>query len=526
MSLIEKIILGTLFVLLLGCFTIAKRTNFIMGQGDNAIASEIVQNIANNGTPSSQLAASVLEFLFKSGLLNNKPEDFEKVSLKATKYQNISFFKFHFVPIYYLVAPFTKIFPINLVLAGSYAFSFLGMIFILYLFLRKQGISIIGSVLFCLLIASLPAWSMSFWGQLYPDRYFMFLGFVFALVLTDKKPRFIWFIIIAALCFMIVEKMIIICAAFMISYLVLYWKEIDKKFRKYIIITALIFVISAFIIIKYFLNNFYYSAFLTISSFINFPVYLTTVPALTNLIVFLFFNFILLLIFGAFEWQVIVISFIVMIPNIFGDIGGAEKTNWYTHYHSTYFPILVWALSTGFVKYYHKIKTPLGLKILYSGIFVVTIVILGIWPFSLRDMKFNFKYLDNNTLKQVFDLDIDYIKGNGNYAYYKNNAIMMQKIIPDNSIVSLPELPGSTMLSLCYNKKLYYYPLGIDDADYVVLSVGDLKRNPPLYLGASSYTSDIGKINEILSKRLKDTGYDVEHPSLIGGGFAIIKRIK
>jgi hypothetical protein len=59
-----------------------------------------------------------------------------------------------------------------------------------------------------------------------------------------------------------------------------------------------------------------------------------------------------LLVVALFDVRAALIALFLMLPNIVGTLGGAEKVGWSTHYQDEYLPALIWAALLGFVKAY------------------------------------------------------------------------------------------------------------------------------------------------------------------------------
>ena len=213
-------------------FFVMVKVNWLNGQGDSAIFVDITNNIATTGLPKSNLLLSVIELQSgEKNLLSIKADDIEKISLVKTDYKNSNVFRFHFSPIIYLISAVSWLFSAENVWVGITVLSFLGMLLLLYVYLRSNGLSIILSLLFCLLVSSHPAWNYSVQWQIYPDRLFMFLGLLLALIIDVAKPKLGKVMMVAILCSLIVEKMAVITGLFVVGYVVLYGNRLSQKSR-------------------------------------------------------------------------------------------------------------------------------------------------------------------------------------------------------------------------------------------------------------------------------------------------------
>jgi hypothetical protein len=64
----------------------------------------------------------------------------------------------------------------------------------------------------------------------------------------------------------------------------------------------------------------------------------------------------------------------MMVPNIIGNIGGAEKYGFLTHYHTLYFPFLIFASIMGYIQLIKICKTKIQ-RISASAVLIALIVL-------------------------------------------------------------------------------------------------------------------------------------------------------
>jgi hypothetical protein len=213
-----------------------------------------------------------------------------------------------------------------------------------------------------------------------------------------------------------------------------------------------------------------------------------------------------------------------MLPNVFGNIGGAEKIGWSTHYHITYFPFLIYAASKGYIKIWLKCKSLLYRIILYLFIVIIIFLYTGLYLYSLDNLKISYaQILDNAWVKTVRTIS-DYFDEKGSYAYIYKRTKRIRDVIPENTIISVPEF---LMVSLYKNRNICYYPMGLDDADYIIVTIVNINSKPPIYSGAVTYLGEENrkKLDEYLVKCMDKNGYDIYNPVVIDN-IAIIKRKK
>lgn len=514
----EKSVVLFIFMVLLVSFSYVLSINFMKGYADNAIAADLVTNISRTGRPDSLLAANVLDLL-KSNILVMTPETFQKKALNATTLSDKNFFKFHFTPIYYLVAPLAWILPAEVALSFVVSFSFLGLLFLFYLLLRKKNVPPFFSVLFIAVFSLHPAWHISILGQVYPDRFFLLFGslLLFFISLDEDKPLPVF--LAAILCGLIVEKTAMIAAIFLVCHTILNWKSLSSRMRLISILSGGFLFIYALALMKIFLNNIYYSSFLTLHSIINFaPTLLENPATLKNTSLFVYINIIPLVLLCALDWRAALIALVMMGPNIFGNIGGAEKTGWSTHYHSTYFPFLVWACALGYASMY-KLKNRWKTYAMVAILAFTAFIFIGKNPIS-KDQN---SYI--GIWKTAATTLFAGIKGKVSISSAYALSKEMQRIIPEGSIVTTPEY---FMVNIYRNRKIFCYPLGLEDADYAVVYYVPNAGKERIYTGAPTYMGEETKnaMDRYLTKKMAQIGYDVDNPKIVSGYIAVIKNKK
>ncbi len=83
------------------------------------------------------------------------------------------------------------------------------------------------------------------------------------------------------------------------------------------------------------------------------------------------------------------------------------------------------------------------------------------------------------------------------------------------------------MPALYRDRTIYYYPIGIDVADYVVLTRANQVDGSFYYTGAASYLpGETQKVDFCLNDRLKKAGYNLEKPRFLLGSMAVLERKK
>lgn len=398
-------------------------------------------------------------------------------------------------------------------------------IFIVYIFLRQEGISKIGAFLFSCLILFHPVIAYGIKSDFYVDRLFIPFGLAYALLLYrmvkinknfyEERHNYLFLAIIFGLLgAMATERATIMIISFSFAYLILYGK--NKLLKREIVILVLIILVLLSLLIYYFFAIYKQHpgtgnlAFLLkdIQNFLN-RIFQERYFLQTS--EFVWINIILVGIFLFQNWRFAIIAIVAMAPNIMTTYGGAEKTGWSTHYHNMYFPFLIAAISIGFSKLWNGAKTT-GTK----WIFTILIITISI---SFLTTTSNYR----NTKNALFELVQFSVKGNQSSEMH--SKLIGQKIsslIPKGVKVSTSEM---FMPALYENRTLFYYPIGIDQADYVVLEKTEHSIAGNYYSGAISYIGKKIEIDRCLNQRLIRSGFDVNNPIMVNN-FAILKKIK
>ncbi len=489
-----------------------------VGYGDNAFLIQLSENIARDGSTTSNVVQAIKDFL-ASGLQSAEAEEFKKYDFGyIIDPQDGNVFKYHTYFILFLIVPFVKIFGANVVLNILHVSSFIVLILAIYLFLRDRGIGIVPALIFCFYISTHPALAQSITGQLYVERYFIGFAGLFIFFLTREKKNHPLIIILGVLCSLISERSGLAIGVFIISWMIVNWQTNESPFRESTMVLGFFFCVFSIILTKLYLKNYYSPNFLPFSSQ-TLAQMLSNVEFWNGLAMFLILNLIIYGLVAAFEWRFFLPSVLVMLPNMIGNIGGAEKTGFLTHYHSLYIPFLAFALAFGFVRCYAYVKNN-HLKIsLVAGIALFALIGMNLYPYDMSDIK-----LLKNPLHGYAVLK--YVSPNvlSKRSITKRLREFVENSIPKNVVVSTPE---RFMPLLFESRNLYFYPLGMDVADFVVLNIKIDENGHRIYSGAYSVMGKNAtkEINFILQERLLAAGYDLEHPKVLKNA-AILKRKK
>jgi hypothetical protein len=502
--------------------------------GDSAMYFQGIENLASRGAAVSQTQASIVDYLNLNRYLATPTEEFVKDPVplfgRPAAASERSLFLGHAYFILYPIAALVRVFPVRNVLFSLFVFTFTGVVLLAYFTLRSKGVSIAGAFLFCLLIVTQPAWWEGLlWGQFYPDRCFILAGFIFMGLASLGAPQMgkisnrVWLLIAALVCASINERGAIVAGMFLLLYVILYWKKsgLDRYYKLALSVALLCY---GLIVVKLLLPTASdYGTFLPMSlsavlSTLQQPRF---VPLVT---LFLLVNAPLFCL-ALFEWRAALIAAILMGPNIFGTIGGAEKIGWMTHYPSFFFPSLVWAGLIGYSALFEKAKSNKLLPAVYVLTGTLMLFLSMVNPGSIDPISINFSNATESVFPSFGEAAQRYLFQTSSRQSLEEAADGISRAVPPNTVVSSVE---GGMPLLYKDRTIEYFPKDIDNADYAVLGA-QMIDGKITYNGALSYVGadEQKKLNDLVLSRMKRDGYDVDHPKLFPAfkGLAVVRRV-
>jgi len=484
---------------------------------DAAFLMETLASIKNTGSPTTYLGPSFIDAFntFTAGA-----ETICKADLIPSG-RGLSVLDSHAYYILYPLAAFTWLFPPHVVLAVANGLGFTAMIFILYWHIRRQGVPILGAIAFCLLVMAHPAWAHASLGDFYADRFFMPLGLLYVSLLYDALTRqsamsrnyLVLTLAIGLLAASTTERGAIMIALITLASLVLFGKVSTDRGAKLILSIFCIALLAHVLLYVKFLYV-HHSGTGNMSSLVqgipHFFGQLQTPAYAAQVREYIVINVLLFGIFALFDWRCALIAIAILFPNLLTTIGGAEKNGWGTHYHSMYFPFLAFASAIGFSKLWVYLRAA-KYRLILIGVILVLIPAISRYSPSYGAYS--------GSVKRLYDF-----YANGSQSHEKYLANQLQQIaaaVPVGAKVTTPE---GFVPTLYRDRTIYYYPVGIDTADYAVLSRVSQPDGSFYYAGAVSYIGESQKADICLTKRLKDKGYDVDRPRLLIGNMAVLQR--
>lgn len=487
-------------------------------RGDSAIYFQTLRNIAAHGTPTSSLFTHVL-FFVQSHLPKMTASQIAASPLLTPAGGNENILRLHSYFVLFPIGLLAKIVPVSWLLPIVFALSFVGFVYLAVVMLLRRSIPAAGAAIFGLIVMTHPAWGDSIlFGQFYPDRIFVLSGFVLMALASRERASRWAFIAVALLCASINERGALTAGGALLLYTLLYWRTVtDRTFK---LVTSAALLVFGELMLKIVVVNSAYSTFLPTSLHVLMKE--LQQPHFVNGI------FILLLVNAAlfaiafFEWRAAIIALIVMLPNVFGNIGGAEKTGWSTHYHSFYFPILVWAAVLGFTRAYRLASAHRMKWAFYAGAGAALLLTGSVVPFASTP-EIALAQLAQTFLPTVTAQVQTFVSPRGVALYLLGQEV--SAAVPEGASVTTPE---AGMPFLYHKRSVYFFPMNIDTANYAVLAVWP-SGNGYTYGGALSFlgAAELSRVNNVILKRMRKDGYDLNNPHVIPGlGIAIVKRTK
>jgi hypothetical protein len=412
------------------------------------------------------------------------------------------------------LAPLVKFVNAKVILSALNISSFFGLLYFGYLYLRKSRLPVFLSLVSVFAFSFNLAWSHSLLQQPFYDRLFIALSFLFALSCVKDKFSPLLFLVCLVISSLIVEKALIYNVIFLFSYIFINFKNIEKPRLYYFLVSTFLCLILFFLITKFFLNNPYYQSAIphSLTELISRIVEITTQKEQANkTITFLFEVFPVLLLSIFFAFRFFILAFIILMPNIIGNIGGAEKIAFYTHYHSLYLGFIFFVFLLSISKLYES-------KIKFRSIFLLlylTLLIPFYLFFSINSKNlYEFKY---NNLNYISDL----VRFYNSQGTAQVNQDLITNLIPQNSALSVSE----SAMPYVYNyRNLSFFPYNYEASDFLIVSYSLVdNKKIPYFMTFLGEDHNI-KSRLVIYSRLKNAGFKVDEPLAISSDFMIIGK--
>jgi hypothetical protein len=514
---IEQFLVVLLLLIFSVIIAITNWINWSQGAADNVFLVQLANNIAKRGVPYSQVAYAV-NVLFAE-VLAKPAEVVCNLDLHFPYRYEFNYFKWHTYISLYLLAPLHWIVDARHTLPVLIAFSFTGLLYFSYTYLRYKKVPVLFAVLVVLLVILNPAWNQSVTGQLYNDRFYIFFGLPLLVLLYETPGRYKLLLVFGLIITTISDRFGAITGISFIYFSllpILKLKKPDYKLLFFGICFALVSVLIHKFVSDYKANVSFSSTLLPSSFLLNMTSEVFASKFYTFLIVILSgVGF-----FALFAPSLFPLLLVMIYPNAIGHVGGAEKIGFLTHYHTVYFPLLVFCSLVGFINMYRFLVEKQRTALLY--IFIIVSAAAHIFFVLTRVESF---YSSESSYKNYFRL----FKGplylfSDDYHWFKSNILTIPDQLSEGSRVVTTEF-SLPLIGLTHRVSLV--PHGLPNADYALLPVLREKTvdENAMYGGSFSYDGPEDNLKQdiCINQHLQTYGYDLESVQRIGG-WALIKR--
>lgn len=524
------------------------RATLASHNGDTAFMLELTDKTIKLGQPESDILRTTIDAYQTWQIdIDQFKQKVDTAGKLAPSKQPFNALDYHAYYGMFAISSLSKFFTAESILSYLNSFSFVILLLISYLFLRRQQVSVGAALLFCLVIALHPAWAYGASGQFYMDRFYMPFAFMYLLgihamclnhISLQKKPVLIVLVLLSGIFAASFSERGAIMVSFS-SFAVLFinWQLISSNWIRWLLgLLGTLFVLFAY----------WYISFRFVPSFLGAQEYkgisdrISVISTILRIItdnryqqlLFSFFiiNIGMLGIFAFFAGiRVAIIAMACLVPNVIITVGGAEFTGWTTHYHAMYFPILIFTALQGYKDL--SLSTFWRKHNIYRNsikLLPFTVIIL-INPFT---GNINLPHTENfiGKIKNHMHYSIIYKTWNFYLSpttsigrIYELYSARLVSAIPENKKVTTLE---GVMPALYKDRELFYYPIGIDTANYAVLNYAHDKHANLYYKGVISYkisTEEKDEIDRILTKKLKLNGYNINQPLFVNN-LVVIER--
>lgn len=492
----EAIISGIIFIIVFFVLSQVLYLYNIGGQyGDGTFAAQILYNFKQgNFQPITSFGYSIGEYL--NNILHQSAD---YVCSQPLTFSKNSGFLGHNYFIMYALIPLARIIDTYQLIALLQAFSYTAILAFTYFFSRDRKLSILNSVLLTILVSQHPLWRQGMFGQFYFNRLFIPLVALTIWLITRSKINYLLLIFVTILALSVNE----IYGITMLMILLIYAVFFKNRDRKLIILGVAAGLYSLFSII--FIQQ-ELGPITTQTGFVEKTFSTDIVVTLNNLSnnaisdkasIYLFVNILFLGILAIAVPINFLLVILFLLPNLFVNLGGAEKTGWSTHYHITYFIPLIWLVVAGLGR--AKLKNKLVLP--------AVLIILIIFTSIINPENLSLRPKPVIEIKNVINMSSYYLKQKDIKLKYKKN---LREAIGESNTISAPEAAVYNLIDY----DTYYYPINIDSADRVVFRYYEEKIGDDRFASINYGGQDPG-LDKCVIERMRQNGFDFENPELV-----------
>ncbi|MBB5189618.1 hypothetical protein HNQ50_000328 [Silvimonas terrae] len=456
-----KLLIFVFFLISVVVFALGKDAIQFDRMGDAAIFEQVIESAhAGKGGYSAVFAAT--QNFIDRGYASISYSRLLQEQLIPAPVSPRDMMHFHAYWLMFLISPLLYFFSSSLLLVTVQTVAYGGFVLMSGLLVFRQTQRAIPAVIFGTAVLVSPVVLGGVLGQFYPDRLFLVLGFILCWVVYFGHHS-LKVVAVSVFVALLNERAALI-GGFVLVIMPLFSTEsrLDSRQKHLFIGLGVMLLAYAWLVRKLWINNFYYQHFLP-DSFESIKVLLGYPGYVENGITFLVVNAIFLGL-ACINWRWVILPIIVMAPNLLGNIGGAEKTGWLTHYHSYYFPIVVFFAGIGFSRLIEKREKIW--QIFLAGLVFVGIFLISRWQIGVGHLP------GPSFLVQPIQMFRSRIEGAPTGYEIRKEAIAM---VPAGSFV-LAEEGGIALL--VNHVRLDRFPVNIDRADYLFLGCNLLAEQP------------------------------------------------
>lgn len=360
---VEKAIFFALLVIATVGMTQFLAVRFFTGHADSASMVDLIRNIATGqGLRSS----------FNSGndiwpLLTANADAYCRLTF-IPRFRDASVLIWHPYWVAYPMAALTALPGVNALTVVTFltALSHIGVLGLLWWFLRRQNVPMAVAAMFVLAVFVFKPVSESLLGQLYFDRLFLLPGTALVLLVHlhfTEKARSLWLIAaLAFFCVLLSDRPCIMVGVFLLGYPLLRQGRKVVRSSDSIVLMAmgLACLIYAFLYFWFVQHNPEYTSLTIPGAFEWLKTSLAPDGALRPQSMKLFAVLTPFILLGLFDWRLGLIAVGSVVPNLMVSVGGAEKNLFLTHYHMPYLPFVLAAAAVGLVRLWRLARDRAG----------------------------------------------------------------------------------------------------------------------------------------------------------------------
>lgn len=460
---LERFLLLTLFVVLIGFLTVYNSTRFFSLGTDSAAYVDLIRVIAENGTMVSSVFSSFYSVI---PLLAASSETYCSSELTSL-YSKSSFLQWHPYLIAYGLALPVKYLGVSAlhITAVINAINISGSLILIYWFLRRQGLVFWECMSFIFAILVSAFWVGTISGQLYFDRLFILPGLAIVFLCVEKweKNFRVWatiFCIISLISISISERAALYTCMLTFGYWLL---SNEKRFEGKglaILLVGIAGLAYLFIYMKFFQNSLYYNGMGWHSAIHNLSYAIFPEGVLFDRTMIWIGVVSPMLILAFVNWRYGLLVVAALMPNLLVSVGGAEKTGFATHYHAGYIPFLIGFGAIGYATLVNKARGSNSLGISWfnnskkSLLISAVVISSGLVTSQLSEVR------------QVYETIIGSASFNAMLNKRKTFTEFLGSI-PNDQSISSPEWTMPTLVALGISK-IDYMPIGIGSNRFII----------------------------------------------------------